>query len=279
MPADKNYKKNKAESSARKKGNEKNVSSRKSVYVFVSFVILLLAITVYYLFPYLRTYALMLNAKYGNVEYPSAEVRGIDVSRYQEEIDWDSLRVSDLQGVPVSFVFIKATEGKDIVDKYFKYNFYKARMNGVLRGAYHFYSTLSSAKEQADFFCRTVQLEEGDLPPVLDVETIGNLTKEQLQSELKVWLNIVENYYKIKPIIYSSYSFYKDKLDNSAFDSYPRWIAHYYIDSLRYDGDWHFWQHTDYGKVGGVDGFVDVNLFNGTYAELLDMTIQPKGRK
>ena len=275
MPASKKNNKIKSESNVRKARKGRKTFSRKYVYILVGVVAILLTISIYYLYPFIRTYTLMLNAKYGNVEYPSGEIRGIDVSRYQEEIDWDSLRTSDLQGVPVSFVFIKATEGKDIVDRYFKYNFYKSRMNGIVRGAYHFYSTLSSAKEQAHFFCRTVQLEEGDLPPVLDVETIGNLTKDQLQSELITWLNIVEDYYKIKPIIYSSHSFYKDKLNNPVFDSYPLWIAHYYIDSLRYNGDWRFWQHTDYGKVGGIDGFVDVNLFNGTYEELLDMTIKP----
>lgn len=275
MPASKKINKIKSETNGRKTRKGEKTFSRKYVYILVGVVAILLTIFIYYLFPFIRTYTLMLNAKYGNVEYPSGEVRGIDVSRYQGEIDWDSLRISDLQGVPVSFVFIKATEGKDIVDRFFKYNFYKSRMNGILRGAYHFYSTLSSAKEQALFFCRTVQLEEGDLPPVLDVETIGDLTKEQLQNELIIWLNIVEDYYKIRPIIYSSHSFYKEKLNNPVFDTYPRWIAHYYIDSLHYDGDWHFWQHTDYGKVKGINNYVDVNLFNGTYKELVDMSIHP----
>lgn len=274
MPAKKKTGRHKTKSNIKMKKRGYS-HSRSFKYIFAGIAIAaLLAVAGYCILPFLRAYALKLNAKYGNVEYPKGDVRGLDVSRYQKEIDWETLKTTDLQGSPISFVFIKATEGKDIVDKYFKYNFYKARMNGVLRGAYHFYSTLSSAKEQADFFCRTVQLEDGDLPPVLDVETIGNLTKKQLQNELIVWLNIVEDYYKVKPIIYSSHSFYKEKLDNSAFDSYPRWIAHYYIDSLRYDGDWHFWQHTDYGKVKGIDGYVDVNLFKGTYAELLDMTIQ-----
>lgn len=240
-------------------------------------IVLLIGVVAYVAYrSFVNSYFLMLMAKYGAVEYPLGEVRGIDVSRYQEEIDWDSLKVTKIQGAPVSFVFVKATEGGDLVDKYFEYNFYCARMNNIIRGAYHFYSTMSDAREQANLFCRTVQLREGDLPPVLDVEVIGGLTKECLQKELAVWLDIVEDYYGVTPIIYTSHSFYKENLDTPLFESYPRWIAHYYIDSLSFDGDWHFWQHTDYGKVNGIEGYVDVNLFNGTYAELQDMTIKPE---
>ena len=95
-----------------------------------------------------------------------------------------------------------------------------------------------------------------------------------MQSELIVWLEIVEKYYGVKPIIYSSHSFVKEKLDNPVFATYPMWIAHYYIDSLNYDGRWHFWQHTDYGRINGIEGYVDINLFNGTYEELDCMTLQ-----
>ncbi len=212
-------------------------------------------------------------AVHGKVEYPKGEVRGIDVSRYQENIDWAVLRNSNLQGAPVSFVFVKATEGKDHIDKYFNYNFHQARQSGIVRGAYHFYSTQSPAKAQAEFFCRTVQLEHGDLPPVLDVETTGDYSKQKLQTELLIWLQQVEAYYDVKPIIYASKSFKQKYLNAPQFDNYPFWIAHYYIDSLTYTGDWHFWQHTDVGRVEGIGGYVDVNLFNGTYEELLNLTI------
>ena len=105
MPASKKINKIKSETNGRKTRKGEKAFSRKYVYILVGVVAILLTISIYYLFPFIRTYTLMLNAKYGNVEYPSGEVRGIDVSRYQGEIDWDSLRISDLQGVPVSFVF------------------------------------------------------------------------------------------------------------------------------------------------------------------------------
>jgi lysozyme len=58
------------------------------------------------------------------------------------------------------------------------------------------------------------------------------------------------------------------------FDSYPYWIAHYYVDSVRYDGDWKFWQHTDYGTIPGIDGRVDLNVFNGSVSSLDSLRIR-----
>lgn len=234
-------------------------------------------VIVYLVFLYntfVKPYSNRWNAVYRTFIYPKGTIRGIDVSRYQKEIDWETLKNAKLDGAPVSFVFIKATEGSDIIDKYYNYNFYNARRNRIIRGAYHYFTTKSSAIEQAKFFCRTVQLEKGDLPPVLDIETIGNYNKERLQSETQIWLDYVERYFGVKPIIYSSHKFITDYLDSNLFKTYPCWIAHYYVDSLKYNGKWTFWQHSDVGKVEGVDGFVDVNVFNGSYEDLLELTLK-----
>ena len=234
-------------------------------------------VIVYLVFLYntfVKPYSNRWNAVYRTFIYPKGTIRGIDVSRYQKEIDWETLKNAKLDGAPVSFVFIKATEGSDIIDKYYNYNFYNARRNRIIRGAYHYFTTKSSAIEQAKFFCRTVQLEKGDLPPVLDIETIGNYNKERLQSETQIWLDYVELYFGVKPIIYSSHKFITDYLDSNLFKTYPCWIAHYYVDSLKYNGEWTFWQHSDVGKVEGVDGFVDVNVFNGSYEDLLELTLK-----
>ena len=156
----------------------------------------------------------------------------------------------------------------------FNQNFYNAKKNNILRGAYHFYSPQSSAAEQAKFFCKIVQLDESDLPPVLDVEKIGDLSPAQLCKELKIWLRIVEEHYHIKPVLYASFKFRQKYLQTLEFDKNPYWIAHYYVDTLAYKGPWHFWQHTDAGKIDGVKGYVDINVFNGTYEDLINMTIQ-----
>lgn len=219
------------------------------------------------------------SAIYGEGVNPDGfEVRGVDVSRYQEHIDWAKLRNANINGQPVRFAFIKATEGTDLIDPYFNENFYQARQNDILRGAYHFFSPRTDARQQARFFLRQVHLEAGDLPPVLDVETRGNLSKKELQTAVKKWLDVVEQHYGVKPIIYTGHSFKMENLNDSVFNDYPYWIAHYYVDKLKYRGQWTFWQYTDVGHVSGIgsrqEDVVDCNIFNGTLQELLDLTIR-----
>ena len=213
-------------------------------------------------------------ARHTTVEFPDGTVRGIDISHYQDDIDWERLRHARLNGAPLSFIYVKATEGTDIIDENFNQNFYQAKKNDILRGAYHFYSPKSPASAQAKFFCKIVQLEEGDLPPVLDVERVGDLDEEQLRREIKTWMTIVERHYGVKPVLYASYKFRQRYMQTLDFDAHPYWIAHYYVDTLSYKGKWHFWQHTDAGRVEGIKGFVDINVFNGTYDDLLSLTIK-----
>ena len=196
------------------------------------------------------------------------------MSHYQEDIDWEVVRNASLDTAPVSFVFIKATEGTSLLDDNFNLNFYKAKQNGLIRGAYHFFVPNLDAKAQAKFFLKQVHLEPGDLPPVLDVEKAGDLTVPQLQKAVKVWLDAVEAEYGVKPIIYTGYKFKLQYLNTPVFNAYPYWIAHYYVEKLAYKGQWAFWQHTDCGKVGGIRGNVDCNIFNGSYEELMNLTIK-----
>ena len=114
-----------------------------------------------------------------------------------------------------------------------------------------------------------MKLEEGDLPPVLDVEhKPADMSIEDFQTEILTWLHIVEDKYHVKPIIYTYYKFKENYLSDSRFDSYPYWIAHYYVDKMEYKGEWKFWQHTDAGKLPGIDGYVDLNIYNGSYYDL-----------
>ena len=100
--------------------------------------------------------AFNIQARYGDIVYPAGDVRGIDISHYQEEIDWDHLRNAELGGVPIRFIFIKATEGTSMIDENFNHNFYHARKNGFLRGAYHFFSTTTDPINQAKHYCKIV---------------------------------------------------------------------------------------------------------------------------
>ncbi len=215
-------------------------------------------------------------ALYGDVSYPAGyEIHGIDISHHQGDIDWEELRDKGLiNETPIRFIMIKATEGATTVDENFKENFYQAREYGFTRGAYHFYSVYSSAQQQANFFIKNVKLERGDLPPVLDVEHKPKYQSDQeFKASIMEWLNTVESHYKVKPIIYTYYKFKLQYLSDPVFDQYPYWIAHYYVDKVEYEGPWKFWQHTDVGRLPGIKGNVDFNIYNGSFYELRKLTI------
>ena len=228
----------------------------------------------YYFF--VSPFGFRFRALYGDISYPEGyEIHGIDISHHQGTIDWQTLKDEGMiDKFPVRFIMIKATEGATKVDENFEDNFYQSREYGFTRGAYHFYSVHSSAKDQAEFFIRNVRLENGDLPPVLDVEhKPDNQTDDQFRQSVRQWLDIVERHYGVKPILYTYYKFKMKYLSDAMFDSYPYWIAHYYVEEVEYQGPWKFWQHTDVGKLPGIKGYVDFNIYNGSFYDLRKMTI------
>lgn len=214
-------------------------------------------------------------ALYGDANYPAGyEIHGIDISHYQGKIDWDELRNAMISGCPLRFIMIKSTEGSTRLDSKFKENFRQAREYGYIRGAYHFWSNKSSARDQAYHFLDKVRLEEGDLPPVLDIEHMpSGRTVEDFQRDVLTWLHIVEDRYHVKPIIYTYYKFKEKYLSAPVFDDYPYWIAHYYVNKVEYKGPWKFWQHTDAGRLPGIKGYVDFNIYNGSFYDMKKLTI------
>ena len=214
-------------------------------------------------------------ALYGDARYPEGyEIHGIDISHYQGTIDWDALQNAQIEGNPLRFIIVKSTEGAGQLDENFNDNFYQAREYGFIRGAYHFWSNRSSARSQAYYFLKQVHLEDGDLPPVLDIEhKPKGRSVEDFQRDVLTWLHIVEDKYHAKPIIYTYYKFKESYLSAPVFDDYPYWIAHYYVDKVEYKGKWKFWQHTDAGRLPGIKGYVDFNIYNGSYYDLRKLTI------
>ena len=228
----------------------------------------------FFYYTFVSPFSFRWRAIYGNPAYPEGyDVRGIDISHYQERINWEKLRNASIGDAPVSFVFIKATEGEKLFDDNFNRNFANAKRNDLIRGAYHFFVPGIDPRRQAEFYLKMALLEPGDLPPVLDIEKKGDLTPEQLRRDVRIWFDVVEKEYGVKPILYTSYKFKMQFLNTPEFDAYPYWIAHYYVEKLAYKGTWTFWQHTDCGKLSGIKGYVDCNIFNGSLQDLQSLTL------
>jgi lysozyme len=175
--------------------------------------------------------------------------------------------------IRLGFAFMKATEGLTYSDPYFKRNWRKARSAGMVRGAYHFFIARKDAKKQAQNFIDNVELVSGDLPPVLDVEGAFGLPAEQVRKNVKIWLDVVEAYYGVRPIIYTYVDFY-DKYLQGHFEEYPLWVAHYLQPNRpRISRKWSFWQHSEKGRVNGILSKVDFNVFNGDSAEFKSLLV------
>lgn len=262
---------------SRKRQRKKTKPSGKLRHIWLRLLLIFAcSLLCYVVYTYgVRPFKSRWRALYGKEEYPSGySIRGIDISHHQGHIDWSLLSRSKIQKDPVSFVFIKATEGLDFLDENFNDNFYQAREYGFLRSAYHYFKPQVSGKEQARFYLKQVHLEVGDLPPILDIEETGDLSETELQKEALDWLKTVEKQYQVPPILYTNYKFKIKYLNTPDFQKYPYWIAHYYVKSVTYKGPWKFWQHTDQGKIDGIKGNVDFNIFSSSMYELKRLCIE-----
>lgn len=233
--------------------------------------------------------------------YTAAHIYGIDISRYQHEpssqtarkgrrrrkvtypIMWNQLRITSLGSMskkrvegnvdyPISFIYIKSTEGRSLTNRYFRADYAAARKHGYRVGAYHFFSTRTTARQQADHFIKNSRYQKGDLPPALDVEPstaqIAQMGGSKvLLKAVRSWLEDVERRLGVRPILYVSQSFVNKHLtaDNPDGDylrqNYQVWIARY----GEYKPDVHLaiWQLSPDGRVRGIRGLVDINVFNG----------------
>ena len=197
---------------------------------------------------------------------------GLDVSEYQEKISWSYVDTLE-QKYPLDFVFIRATVGKDRVDRQFKRNWLGAKDNKMIRGAYHYYRPNENSIEQAELFIKTVTLRKGDLPPVLDIERLPkNQSIDSLKVGLKRWLQKVESHYKVRPIIYTGEQYYNDFLKEE-FSAYLFWIANYNFYRESIEEDWLFWQFTEKATVPGIKTSVDINIYNGDLEQLGFITV------
>ncbi|MQQ08709.1 glycoside hydrolase [Epibacterium sp. SM1979] len=197
----------------------------------------------------------------------SYPIHGIDVSRWQGEIDWPKARRSG-----VSFAYLKATEGGDVLDPRFTENWRQAKRAGVPRGAYHYFYFCRPAAEQARWFIRNVPRDGRALPHVLDMEwnhRSKTCTKRpsgaKVRAEARRFLSILERHYGKRPVVYTTVDFYRDtgigNLPGTEF--WLRSVAGHPAQVYPRQ-DWVFWQYTGTGQISGISGDVDINVFRGS---------------
>ncbi len=197
-------------------------------------------------------------------------IQGIDVSRWQGEIDWAQVKAAGTR-----FAFIKATEGGDHLDPAFRRNWAEARKAGVPRGAYHFVWWCRSARDQVRWFRRNIPRDADALPPVLDVEWNGHskacgkkIPREKALAKIREMLKGLQEHTGKKPIIYTDITFHEDVLEGQ-FNDHPYWLRSTAAPVRhRYERkEWEFWQFTTTGRVPGIAGDVDRNAFFGSENE------------
>lgn len=234
----------------------KNITSKRSPFLAVVALALLFLLTALLFY----TGVLQINNP-SKKKYP---VRGVDVSAYQGDIDWQILSNQE-----IDFAYIKATEGSSFVDGKFSYNWSEASKTKLRVGAYHFFSLESLGETQVENFIEAVSEIENMLPPVVDVEPYGNFNSIEQRNidELKVWLNLVEEHYGVRPIIYTTEKYYSFLRDN--LDGYEFWLRSVYS-VPRKDKDWCIWQYSNRKRLKGYNGkekYIDMNVFYGTKEE------------
>ena len=194
-------------------------------------------------------------------------VQGIDISKYQGDIDWERVREAGIR-----FAWLKVSEGGDHVDQSFYDNWEAAARAGVPRGAYHFMYWCRTASEQAVWFTQAVPQDSSQLPPVLDLEwnhtspsCPNKVPKDEAMEQIRKMLEIMEYHTGKKPVIYTDINFHRDVLEGELTD-YEFWlrsVAAEPVDRYSYR-PWTFWQYTATGRVPGIAGDVDRNVFNGS---------------
>lgn len=230
------------------------------------------------------------------MHYTSERIYGIDISRYQHgkgrkyyPIQWNKLRITHLGNMskkrvsgdvdyPVSFVYIKSTEGVSVRNRYYADDYRQARRHGIRCGAYHFFSTKSTAAAQARYFIRNTYFRKGDFPPVLDVEPTHDQIMKMggpavLLDAIRTWMDIVRRHTGARPVLYVNQTFVNKYLSDAPDikRDYNIWIARY--GEYRPDVRLVYWQLCPDGRISGIHGDVDINVFNG-YKDKFDAFLE-----
>lgn len=187
-----------------------------------------------------------------------SHVHGIDLSHYQGKVFWETVG----ENAKMAYVYLKATEGGDKIDHTYEYNIELAKKNGLKVGSYHFFRPKTDLKKQLENFTTQCRPEDQDILPMIDVETKKGMETEAFCDSLQKFLDMVEEYYKQKPLVYTYTNFYNAYLQGK-LSGYKIMIAQYtQREPVLEDGyDITMWQYTAKGRINGVNGFIDKSRF------------------
>lgn len=195
------------------------------------------------------------------------------------DIDWSDLRITALGpnspkvdgevSYPVEFVFIKCSEGKDILSKYYNADLDSCLSHGIRVAPYHFFSSKSNAKDQAAHYIAHARINEGTMRPMLDVEPESKQLKEMGGIEgciagMTTFVDEVEKATGRKCVLYLNQNFVKRyyHLFTETLRQCDIWIAKYH-EKHPYTPHC-IWQFSCKGRVNGIYGDVDLDVFNGS---------------
>lgn len=199
------------------------------------------------------------------VDYERFPVRGIDVSAHNGVLDLDAAARDG-----ISFVFIKATEGESFVDPNFRLNYMKAGHAGLKRGAYHFFRFDRDGMSQALNLLKVLAGRPLELGIAIDVEEQGNpegIPRDSVVQRLQAFTDfLILNGQRVT--FYSNRAGY-DKYLFEHFRDYPLWICSFDEENAK-AADWAFWQYDHHGKVAGIPGDVDLNVYHNK-----DLNVNP----
>lgn len=188
------------------------------------------------------------------------QYRGIDISEFQGEIDFEEVRRSGIEAV-----YIRVGAG-EYTDEYFAENYERAKAAGLKIGFYHYVTARSvdEGRRQARFFASLAAGRDPDMRLAMDFEYFGSLSVSQINAISEAYLDELTALTRREAVIYSDLSNARNIFSRALAEKYPLWAAQYGADEPSANGKWREWvgfQYTDEGRVGGIYGNVDRNIF------------------
>ncbi len=188
-------------------------------------------------------------------------IHGIDLSEYSGNVNFSNLK----NEVDIDFVYLRASAGKNYKDKNLERNYKNAISNEYLVGFYHYYRFNEDPIKQADFFLSCIKNKQNTLPYVIDVEDWGNKSgnkpKKEISKEIELYIKHVKEKTNSEIIIYTNESGYNTYVSEK-LDEFEIWICSFKRD-VKINNHWLFWQYSHKGKYKAIEGWVDLNTFNG----------------